>query len=230
MSRYIAPLVMGILGTAILVALGLWQVERLQWKQAILAEIDARIAQAPVDLPTDPDPFRDRFLPVRVSGDLEPARILVFSTFGSQGVRLRMIQPLVLPDGRRILLEAGSIAPDLAEDLRLSGPVAATGMLYWPQETDVFTPDPDPATGMWFARDVPALAARLGTLPVLVVASDVMPPDPLLLSLPIDPSGIPNNHLEYAVTWFGLALVWVGMTILWLRRTAQRRGLDRLKR
>jgi surfeit locus 1 family protein len=62
------------------------------------------------------------------------------------------------------------------------------------------------------------MADHLGTAPVLVVARSTSLPDSALAPLPVDTSGIPNDHLGYAVTWFGLAIVWVMMTGFFLWR------------
>ena len=99
--------------------------------------------------------------------------------------------------------------------------VEVIGNLHWPDEVDSWTPAPD-ARGVFFGRDIPAMAARLGTEPVLVVAREVSQNTPPATPLPVTTEGIPNNHLGYAVQWFGLALVWAGMTIFLLWRTAKR--------
>ena len=99
-----------------------------------------------------------------------------------------------------------------------------TGNLHWPQERDRFTPEPDAASGLWFARDVPQMAAALGTEPVLVVARAVEPADGAFTPLPVDTAGIPNDHLGYALTWFSLAAAWAGMTLLLLWRIRRRPG------
>jgi surfeit locus 1 family protein len=94
------------------------------------------------------------------------------------------------------------------------------GNLDWPRETDSFTPAPDAKTGLWFARDVPAMAQALGTEATLIVArgstGDGITP------MPVDTSAIPNNHWQYAITWFLLAVAWLGMTSLWLWRIRRR--------
>ncbi|TNE91503.1 MAG: SURF1 family protein, partial [Rhodobacteraceae bacterium] len=92
------------------------------------------------------------------------------------------------------------------------------GNLHWPEETDSYTPKPDEKTGLWFARDVPAMAVRLGTEPVLVVAARVEGDTQGIAPQPITITGIPNDHKQYAITWFLLAIVWAGMTIFLLWR------------
>ena len=89
-------------------------------------------------------------------------------------------------------------------------------------EKDGFTPDPDLTANFWFARDVPALADALGTEPVLLILRQTSEPNPPVRPWPVDTSGIPNDHLQYAVTWFLLALVWAGMTLYLLWRIRQR--------
>ena len=98
-------------------------------------------------------------------------------------------------------------------------PVAltVTGNLHWPEEKSRWTPEPDLKAGIWFAREVPRMAAHLGTEPVLVVAREVQGDAQGILPMPLDISGIPNNHLSYAVQWFSFALICfvVTMTLAW---------------
>ena len=99
--------------------------------------------------------------------------------------------------------------------------VTVIGNLHWPDEVDGWTPEPD-ARGVFFGRDLEAIAEVLETEPVLVVAREVSENDPPATPLPVTTTGIPNNHLGYAVQWFGLAAVWAGMTIFFLWRTGRR--------
>ena len=213
--RMIAPLVFGILGVAILVSLGVWQVQRLGWKTAIIADIEARLAAAPVAVPEDPRPEADQYLRVRAEGAIEPGELDVYTSAPGQGVGYRVIVPLRLGDGRRILLDRGFVPIGEKDAPRHVGPIVVEGSLAWPRETDRFTSPPDRAKNIWFARDVPLMAEALGTLPVmLVTASSDDPGQPMPLPVTVD---IPNNHLGYAIQWFGMALVWALMTgyLLW---------------
>jgi surfeit locus 1 family protein len=213
--RMIGPLVFGILGVAVLVWLGVWQVQRLAWKTAILAEIGARVAAAPVAIPADPDPGRDKYLHVKAKGTIAPGELDVYTSVPGRGVGYRVIVPLQLEDGRRILLDRGFVPIDEKDAARHLGRVAVEGSLAWPQETDSYTSPPDREKNIWFARDVPLMAEALGTLPVmLVTAASDDPAGPLPLPQTVN---IPNDHLQYAITWFGLAVVWAMMTgyLLW---------------
>lgn len=216
----IAPLIFGLVGIAILINLGLWQLRRLEWKEAILSEIEARIAAAPVALPATANPEADRFLPVMATGRMAPG-LRVLSSVKQVGPGYRLIDVLETGDGRRVMVDLGFARLEADPGTR---PEAAqvTGNLHWPNETDSFTPEPDLAKNIWFARDVAAMAAALQTEPLLIVARDIAPPVANTQPLPVTTEGIPNDHLNYAITWFSLAVVWAGMTALLLWRIRRR--------
>ena len=104
-----------------------------------------------------------------------------------------------------------------------TGEVTVTGNLHWPQEIDSFTPEPDLEANIWFARDLPAMAETLNSEPLLIVARTTSLPDGPVMPLPVDTAGIPNDHLQYAITWFSLALIWVAMTAVFALRGTRRR-------
>ncbi|MFQ6549142.1 SURF1 family protein [Aestuariibius sp. 2305UL40-4] len=213
--RYAAPLIVGIVGCAILVALGVWQVQRLAWKQGILAEIDARMAADPVPVPAAPDPDVDRYLPVAEQGEMTGDELHVLVSGVADGAGYRVIA-VFEEDGRRLLVDRGFVPLDAKDAARRTGEMIVTGTLVWPDEVDRWTPEPDLEDNIWFARDVPAMAAALGAEPVLIAARSRT--DPGVTPLPVDTSTIPNNHLNYAITWFSLAVVWLAMTGYWMAR------------
>ena len=214
-KRMIIPLLFGLIGAAILIWLGAWQLQRLAWKETLLAEIDARITAAPVSLPDAPAPERDQYLPVAASGQLDPTYLRILVSQKIIGAGYRIISPLQVGD-RRVLVDRGFISVDNPLPVQQAHPVTLTGNLLWPNEVDGFTPQPDLEKNIWFARDLPAMAKALGTEPLLIVmrnSDDTSPITPLT----IDGARIPNDHLNYAITWFSLAVVWLGMTafLLW---------------
>ncbi|SFQ95124.1 SURF1 family protein [Poseidonocella sedimentorum] len=222
MRRLILPLLFGLVGTAILVSLGLWQVDRLAWKEGVLAEIDASMTVAPSALPTSPDPESTRYLPVAMSGVVEPRAVRVLVSHKGMGAGFRIVSPFETEEGRRVLLDRGFVQVSARDTARYAGPLAVIGNLHWPDDRNSSTPENDVAGNMWFARDLDQLARQFDTEPLLVVARATEPEDPGILPLPVDTSGIPNDHLEYAVTWFGLALVWAGMSLYFLWRQLRR--------
>ncbi len=219
-KRLVIPIVFGVIGTATLLWLGLWQVQRLAWKEAILADISARIVADPVTLPANPDPEADRYLPVKATGELTGEEVIVLASVKQIGAVHRLMSVLET-EGRRVLVDRGYVPIEL-NPAPQTGPLEVLGNLHWPQEVDSFTPKPDLATGLWFARDVPAMAKLLKTEPILIVARQVSAYSPPVTPLPVTAQGIPNDHLSYAITWFLLALVWSGMTVFLVWRIRQR--------
>jgi surfeit locus 1 family protein len=217
--RMILPLLFGLIGGAILIGFGVWQLQRLAWKESVLADITARIVAAPVALPVMPDPEADRYLPVTAEGRFTGEDLDVLVSRKQIGPGVRVVE-VFETDGRRVLVDRGFVPQSDRDAPRGADAARVTGNLHWPAEVDSFTPPPDPKTGLWFARDVPAMAAHLNAEPVLIVARD--PTAAGIEPLPVDTSGIPNDHLGYAVQWFGLATVWLGMTAYLLWRIRRR--------
>ncbi len=217
MRRIAVPLLFGLLGVAILVSLGVWQMQRLAWKQAVLADIEARIAGEPGALPVRIEPERDKYASVAVAGTLTAPELHVLVGAKDLGAGYRLIQPLEIGE-RRIMVDRGFIPLVAKDSPRAQGPVRLIGNLHWPQEIDGYTPPPDTDNGIWFARDVPAMAAALGTEPVLLVVRRQEGRAPVgITPLPVGSAGISNDHLQYAITWFSLAFIWLAMTgyLLW---------------
>jgi surfeit locus 1 family protein len=221
LSRIFLPLVTGLIGTAILVGLGIWQMERLDWKRGILTEIDARIGGDPAPLPATGDPETDRYQPVRLVGTVEPDELYVLVSRKQVGAGYRVISPFVTEDGRRILVDRGFIPVDARDTDRDGGEKTIIGNLHWPDDRTSATPENDVSGNTWFARDVGQMADVLNTEPLLVIARNMSPADPGVTPLPVDTSGIPNDHLQYAITWFSLAVVWLIGTIALVWRLRQ---------
>lgn len=217
LRRLIFPLVLGLSGCAVLLALGVWQLQRLAWKEGVLSLIEARIAAAPVAVPEAPDPDGDRYLAVRATGTLGGNDILVFAAVEGLGIGYRVIAAFYSGD-RSFLVDLGFVpqeAGDVIAPGRMAEGVTITGNLAWPDDVTASTPPPDAATGMFYGRDVAALAQRLGTEPVLIVARTIEGTDTGTRPVPVTTMGIPNDHLNYAITWFLLAAVWAAMSV-WL--------------
>ena len=223
LRKILFPLILGVGGIAILLWLGVWQIQRLAWKEGILAEIDARLAAAPVALPAAPDPQADNYLPVQFSGAPAGVELHSLDSGTEAGTGYRVISRFVTAEGRAILLEQGLLP---LEDKALPPATDQTeviGTLAWPDDSTQSTPAPDIAGNIWFARDVAAMAAALETEPLLVVARSLSHPDPRLTPLPVTAANIRNNHWEYAVTWFSLAFVWAVMSGVLIFRTLRRK-------
>lgn len=214
--------VFSIAGTAVLGWLGNWQLDRLAWKQTVLEQIDQRIAAPAVPVPLTPVPSADTYLPVFAEGRFGQEYIRVLVSQKRIGAGYRVISAFKT-EGRRILVDRGFIDLSNSSDIQADQAVVVQGNLHWPDEVDGFTPAPDLEKNIWFARDVRALSEALQTQPILIVASQISPPDQNIKPLEIDSSAIPNDHLQYAVTWFSLAAIWIMMSAAFLWRSRKKK-------
>lgn len=221
MPRYVLPLIFGIVTTTILLSLGFWQLQRLDQKEGLLSAIQAGIDAAPIALPQAVDPSM-KYQPVLVSGRTTGDEILVLSGTKELGGGYNVISGFDTEDGRRILIDRGFVTQDDRRTPRPATELTVLGNLHWPQEKGSATPEPDLAAGIWFARDVPAMARALGTEPVLVVAAGVDGDAQGVMPIPISIDGVPNSHLSYAVQWFLFAATCAGMTAWLIWRIRQR--------
>ena len=218
-------------GTIILVSLGFWQVQRLSWKEDVIAQIEAR-QHAPVkgappgaDWPAlQPDDYEYRH--VAVVGTYQSAQSALVFRGGSpnapgEGAGYHVLTPLRLPDGATILVNRGFAPQAAAADARANvpdGAVSVTGLMRSPESRNLFTPADEPQKGVWYTRDPASIAAKFGLTRVAPFSIDA-DADPKARGWPRPGATIveiPNNHLSYALTWFGLAAALAGVTAAYL--------------
>lgn len=216
----------GIVGVVVLIALCIWQVQRLEWKEGVIATLEGRLAADPIALPRNPDPSTQEFARVRVEGAFrgEPgahgfadAPLLV--SLRPYGAGYRVIQPFDLTDGRRIMVDRGFIAVAAknesgAASIATPAPTGAlelVGALRWPEEGGEGASF-GPNDNVWVARDLEVMADLFGAEPILIVAETPTTVGDWPIAQPLKAVNVRNNHLEYALTWGALALVWAIMT------------------
>ncbi len=217
--KMILPLLFGLIGAAILLALGQWQVQRLAWKQGVIAQAEAQMTAAPVPLAAEPVFPRDQYLPVTVTGRFLAREAHVLTSVQGIGPGFLVVAAFETDEGRRILIDRGFIPQDQKDAARPGLAAVVTGNLIRPDDVTSSTPAPDLGRNIWFGRDVDAMAAALSTDPVMIVArqdtGQGLTPRPVTVTFS-------NNHLGYAITWFSLAFAWLGMTGLYLWRIRRR--------
>ncbi len=217
-----------VLALACLIGLGTWQLQRLEWKEALIATREAQLAQPPVDLPEDvSDPDRLAFLPVHATGRfLHEHEFHIGSRTHKDRVGFDIVTPLRLEDGRILLVNrgwvpAGRRSPETRPDSRPAGEVEVTGVLRgtgW-GGSRWFRPDNDPAANYWFYVDAPAMARSAGLSDVIegvyleADSRTSTDPDALPIGGRSTRVDMRNDHLEYAITWYALAL---GLLVIYL--------------
>ncbi len=208
-------------GLIILLWLGSWQLQRLVWKETLIDEITTRLGSVPGDMPLHANSNNHNYFMTSIDGKIQSARIHVLTSTKKIGPGFRVISPLILKDGRSILIDRGIISEkDKNTPLGLGGN-SITGYLLWPNETDYFTPEPNLEKNIWFARDLEGMANFFKTEEILLVATRLKQPSNFNIQ---DPTiNIPNNHLQYAITWFLMAGLWLAMSIYFFLKNLRKR-------
>lgn len=213
---------------ALLISLGVWQIERLHWKEALIERVDSRIAMPAVRLDTalshglaDAE-YRHVHLHGVFQNDHE---VYLFAPSKAGEPGYHVVTPLVVEGGSAVLIDRGFVPKDLKDPLRRAdgqaeGDVEIIGVVRLSQPPGMFTPAPDIADRVWYTKDIPALAAAAGARllsPVIVEADaqDLPGGYPLGGQTRVD---FPNNHLQYALTWFALAFVLLVIYLLYHRK------------
>ncbi|HMR30945.1 MAG TPA: SURF1 family protein [Geminicoccaceae bacterium] len=215
--------VLVLVALAVLLSLGTWQVRRLAWKTALIETITSRGAEPaiPVEQALD-DPAANDFRHVGAAGRYRHDLAFAMGTVAERGeVGGRLVTPLLLPDGRAVLVERGwlperLLPPGTPEAIQPSGQVELDGVarFHGGDRAGVFTPDNRPEQRRWYWYDLAGLRAALGLeVEPLVLAlgrSDTGGALPQPLPVRAD---LPNNHLGYAITWYGLAIALVAVYV-----------------
>jgi len=217
--RFWGMVLFGVLGTAILLSLGVWQMKRLAWKNAVLSSIENKILAPVIDVPQSVEPQAHSLLPVNAQGRYIGSTVRVLVSQKIYGAGYRLITAFELTDGRTIMVDRGFTSVRAPMPSTPDGVGQVIGNLQWPEEVDGFTPSNDLEANIWFARDVPSLAAHLNAKPILLVLRESSFDEDDATPLPKMVANIPNDHLNYAITWFSLALIWLGMSGYFLYRS-----------
>lgn len=207
-----------------LVGLGTWQVQRRAWKLDLIARTDARVHAPAVPAPSPaawpgvgPD---DAYRHVTLSGRFLNDRETLVQAVTDYGAGYWVLTPLRREDGSLVLVNRGFVPGDRKDPAsrpegQVAGPVTVTGLLRLTEPGGAFLRANDPAGNRWYSRDVAAIAAARGlsdVAPYFVDGDAAANPG----GLPIGGLTIvafPNNHLVYALTWYGLALMLGGFFV-----------------
>lgn len=231
------PGVFALAGLVVLLGLGTWQLERRSWKEGLIANLDRRLNDAPVALPPASEwaaTTQDHWEFTRVRLRLEfpkASDALVYSGGSSlrddaKGAGYFVFSPARLPDGRQVVVNRG-FASERRAYPAASGAQDIVGSLRWPEASSWFVADHDAAGEIWTVRDPVAMAKLKGwgeVAPFYIEQESPVPPGGVPHPAPLRVN-LPNHHLQYAMTWYGLALVLVGVFAAWLLHRRRQQGL-----
>lgn len=235
------PVLFALVALVTFIGLGTWQLQRKTWKEALITTLEQRLAASPAELPpygrwSRLDPSDDEFRQVKFSAAFLPGEEALVYGSGSalrsdvSGPGYWVFAPARLAGGSLVVVNRGFV-PEGRQDPKsrsagdIGGTIEMTGVMRWPQPRDLFSPKDDAARNLWFVRDQLAIAAAKGWGEVAPFYVELESPQP--------PGGLPragalkvelrNTHLQYAITWYGLAAVVVVMFGFWLRARSRAR-------
>lgn len=230
----VAPGIAAAVVCAILVGLGTWQVQRLAWKEKLIADVTARTGEAPQAAPA-PDAWgaidfgKVEYLPVSVAGTFQNDKEIhvtyaLTSPKGKYGGFGAMVMtPFVTDAGWIVYVNRGFVPePNIDPATRAAGQIAGhttvVGLLRAPADRAWFMPGDDATKNEWTSRDPKLYAAAQGFSAAGVA--------PYIIDANYDPSlpngmpqggetvvSFPNNHFGYALTWYGLAICCAGIYV-----------------
>lgn len=211
------PVLFIIAAIGICLALGIWQVQRLQWKNAMLADIEKAQAMPTLGtLPQDLDGLQYRH--VKLTGVFDHYKVL--RMIGHPHARHQgfyVITPFTLEDDGRIILVNRGWSPK-GQESKPEGVQTIEGIIRPLREKRLFSPDNKPAKNIWFYEDIPAMsmATELTLTPLMVEITGTVEKG----AFPIPGNGkitVRNDHLNYAITWFALAIIAAVMFVIYHR-------------
>ena len=240
---WLGLLIPALLAFAVLAALGTWQIQRKAWKEGLIAALTERLAAPPVAVPAPDrwanlDQATDEYRRIEFTATYDNGKeALVYAAASSfrpdiSGRGYWVFTPARLAGGAYVMVNRGFV-PEARKDAasrpdgQMAGPIEIVGVMRWPDPHNWFSPADDPAHNLWFARDPRAIADAKGighAAPFYVEQES-----------PVPPGGLPkpgklvvrlrNEHLGYALTWYGLALVLAASFAAWaLKSTGEARS------
>jgi surfeit locus 1 family protein len=225
----ILPGVLSLFALAVLITLGTWQMQRLAWKENLIATVSARVKETPQLLPAyaeslSLDMQREEYRPYIAEGRfLRQHEVQVYTVLSDakgsfSGAGYWVLTPLQRNDGSIVIVNRGFVPlekkePASRRESQPEGQWRITGLLRTPEQTNFFTPANDPKRNAWYSRN-PAEIGRAfdlkNVLPFMLDATG----DYRARQLP-QPNetkvSFTNNHLGYALTWYGLACTLIGV-------------------
>ncbi len=231
-ARLVWPTLVTAAALAVLIGLGTWQLQRKAWKDGLQREMDQRAGQAPRSVSIGPELAKlAPYTRVRVRGRFRhDGERYVYAPHPRLGSGVLVFTPLTLMDGSTLMVNRGFVPDALRDPARradgqLAGEAEVVGLVREPEAQAAFVPANDPARNFWYWRDIAAMAGNSPkVLPVYLDA----------VAEPANPGGwpkgggtllqLPNKHLEYTVTWYGIALTLVGVYFAFARGRLQAAG------
>ena len=227
------PTVITVPAILIMIGLSIWQVQRLHWKEGLIAERVARTTAAPIALPPAGTDLKDlEFRRVAVTGTFDHAHEFYLAARSQHGnVGYWIVTPLKTEAGETVLINRGWVPetkklPETRAEGEVAGTVTLDGIIRLPQKKGYFQPENEPRKNVWFYLSPQEMVA----------AADIPARTDLYLDADLTPNpggfpiggqtriNLPNDHLQYAVTWALLAIALAVVYVIYHLKLERERG------
>ena len=200
--------------------LGIWQINRLNWKNSLINEVTNSISMEPQTVELENIDINSQYLSVVFEGQFLDDEIHVLFSLKPYGPGFKIIKPFKLKSGEIILVDLGFVKE---RDKNINKKIKATkimGNIFFPNETDYFTPSPNFTKNIWFSRDLEKMSSFLNSSPRMLILSSDLDISNIVVT-PLSPNFV-NNHLQYSVTWFSMAVSWLFMSVYLVSRVVSK--------
>lgn len=220
------PTALSLAGLAVLIGLGTWQLQRKQWKDGLIAKIAERVGAEPMPIQQAQEIARAggdiEYLHVRAQGRLQHDKERYLYAPAKSALGWHVYTPLELAPSRIVWVNRGFVpdtskAPERRSAGQVAGEIVVRGLMRAPTRKGLFTPENDAARNLWYWPDISAMTASAFAGAAVEAAPFIIDAD----ATPQSPGGLPqggvtrldlpNRHLEYALTWYSLALALIGV-------------------
>jgi surfeit locus 1 family protein len=232
----LVPSLVTLIAFAILISLGTWQLQRKAWKENLIETLTRKFAGPAIDLPPPAQwaslrQDKDEFTRVKFRADYLQGKDAIVWATGSglrddvKGPGIFVFTPATLPQGEVVVINRGYVAEQkptgaTKRPAPVEGPAEITGILRWPEQKGwELTTSFDKGAQLWFVRDQTAMAQEYGwgnVAPFYIERESQQPADGIAPPGLLSPH-LPDNHLQYAVTWYGFAVVLLAVFGFWVR-------------
>lgn len=233
--RFIIPTIFTFVAFATLITLGTWQIERLNYKNAMVESVNERIKLPPISLPSmidDVEKFRHR--KIKLEGIfLHDKEIHLFTgpkvMKGKPGYNI--LTPFKLDNGETVLVDRGWVISTKKEaetrpETLIGGHVSLTGMIHRGETPGYFTPDNDTVKNLWFWIDIATISSSSGIKLQNLYVRALKKKDATKNDVPIAGEAtiaLRNDHLQYAITWYSLAIILLVIYFIYIKKEVRNR-------
>ena len=200
--------------------LGIWQINRLNWKNSLINEVTNSISMEPQTVELENIDINSQYLSVVFEGQFLDDEIHVLFSLKPYGPGFKIIKPFKLKSGEIILVDLGFVKERDKNINRKINETKIMGNIFFPNETDYFTPSPNFTKNIWFSRDLEKMSSFLNSSPRMLILSSDLDISNIVVT-PLSPNFV-NNHLQYSITWFSMAVSWLFMSVYLISRVVSK--------